>query len=81
MRSITAGPSIKETILISFWHFGQRSGSDFQTFLISSRHFLDGMRRGLCSETSITEAALPSGWTTAAACLLRRPRILLEYHP
>jgi hypothetical protein len=27
MRSITAGPSIRETIRISFWHFGQRSGS------------------------------------------------------
>jgi hypothetical protein len=34
MRSIMAGPSIKETILISFWHFGQRSGSASQTFLM-----------------------------------------------
>ena len=29
-------------IRISFWHFGQRSGSASQTFLISSRHFGDG---------------------------------------
>jgi hypothetical protein len=34
----------------------------------------------LCSETSITAAALPSGWTAAAAaCLSRWPRILFEY--
>jgi hypothetical protein len=31
MRSITSRSSMRETILISFWHFGPISGSAFQT--------------------------------------------------
>ncbi len=53
MRSITSRSSIRATMRISFRHFGQRSGSASQTFLMSSRHLADGMRRGLCSETSM----------------------------
>jgi hypothetical protein len=38
---------------ISFWHFGQRSGSASHTLLMSSRHFLDGMQRGVFSEKAL----------------------------
>ena len=81
MRSITSRSSIRETIRISFWHRGQRSGSASQIFLMSSRHLGDGMRRGLWSETSMTASALPVALAVSPACLLRWPRILLEYQP
>lgn len=42
MRSITSPSSIKDTMRISFWHFGQRSGSASHTFLMSSRHLAEG---------------------------------------
>ena len=38
---------------ISREHFGHRSGSASHTFLINSRHFLEGMRRDWWAETSI----------------------------
>ena len=38
--------SMSETMRISREHFGHRSGSASHTFLINSRHFLEGMRRG-----------------------------------
>ena len=41
-------------------HFGHRSGSASHTFLIDSRHFLKGMRRGSWAETSIASTASPS---------------------
>ena len=36
---------------ISREHFGHRSGSASHTFLIKSRRFLEGMRRGSWAET------------------------------
>ena len=45
---------------ISREHFGHRSGSASHTFLINSRHFLEGMPRGSWAETSITSTASPS---------------------
>ena len=51
------------------------------TFMINSRHFLEGMRRGSWAETSITSTASPSACASSSACLARRPRVLLEYHP
>jgi len=53
MRSMTARSSMRATIFISREHRGHSSGSAFQTFLIGSRHLAEGMRRGLCSETSM----------------------------
>ena len=38
---------------ISRDHFGHRSGSASHSFLINSRHFLEGMRRDWWAETSI----------------------------
>jgi hypothetical protein len=45
---------MSETMRISREHFGHRSGSATHTFLINSRHFLEGMRHGSRAETSIT---------------------------
>ena len=53
---------------ISREHFGHRSGSASHTFLINSRHFLEGMRRGSWAETSITSTASPSVCTSSSAC-------------
>ena len=63
---------------LSCWQRGQRIGSASQTFLMSPRHFFDGIRRGLNAETSMNS---PSGaaTTSASVCLSRWPRILLEY--
>jgi len=47
MRPITSRSSMSDTIRISREHFGQSNGSASQTFLISSRHLADGMRRGV----------------------------------
>lgn len=55
---MTLRSSMREMMRISREHFGHMSGSASQTFLISSRHLADGMRRGLCSETSITSMVL-----------------------
>lgn len=38
---------------LSCWQRGQRIGSASQTFLMSPRHFFDGIRRGLNAETSM----------------------------
>jgi hypothetical protein len=53
---------------ISREHFGHRSGSASYAFLINSRHFLEGMRRGSWAETSITSTASPSVCTSSSAC-------------
>ena len=59
---------------ISREHFGHRSGSASHTFLINSRHFLEGMRRGSWAETSIISTASPSACTSSSACLARPPK-------
>jgi len=41
---------MRATILISLWQCGHRSGSASQTFWMSSRHLLEGIRRGLYAE-------------------------------
>jgi hypothetical protein len=66
-------------LLISLSHCGHRSGAGSQAFVISSRHFLEGIKRGLHAKRFIT---LPSGTATGPAfvCLSCWPRILLEYH-
>ena len=43
---MTSRSSMSATMRISREHFGQSSGSASQTFLMSSRHFAEGMRRG-----------------------------------
>lgn len=43
---MTARSSMRETILISWPQRGHISGSASRPFLMSSRHFADGMRRG-----------------------------------
>jgi hypothetical protein len=43
---MTSSSSMSETMRISREHFGHRSGSASHTFLINSRYFLEGMRRG-----------------------------------
>ena len=51
---------ISDTIRISCWNWdvmGQSSGSTSQTFLIRSRHFCDGMRRGLSARCSMISTA------------------------
>jgi hypothetical protein len=50
---MTSSSSMSETMGSSREHFGHRSGSASHTFLINSRHFLEGMRRGWWAETSI----------------------------
>jgi hypothetical protein len=50
---MTSCSSMTETMGISREHFGHRSGSASHTFLINSRHFLEGMRRDWWAETSI----------------------------
>ena len=47
MRSMICASLISDTMRISWWHWGHSSGSTSRTFLISSRHDCDGMRRGL----------------------------------
>ncbi len=47
MPSMTSAWSMSATMRISCWQWGHRSRSASQTFLMSSRHFLEGMRRGL----------------------------------
>ena len=44
---------MSETLRISREHFGHRRGSASHTFLINSRHFLEGMRRGSWAETRV----------------------------
>jgi hypothetical protein len=78
---MTSSWSMSETMCISREHFGHRSESTSHTFLINSRHFLEGMRRGSWVETSITSTASPSVCTSSSVCFPRRPRILLQYHP
>ena len=51
-----------------------------QTFLMSARHFFDGILRGLNAERSMTSPSGASA-TSASARLSRCPRILVEYHP
>jgi hypothetical protein len=50
MLSMRSSSSISETMSISRERFGHRSGSASYTFLINSRHFLEGMRRGSWAE-------------------------------
>ena len=81
---MTSRSSMSATMRISREHFGQSSGSASQTFLMSSRHFAEGMQRGACSETSMTATALPVACISSAARLSRWPRPAtagLEYHP
>ena len=52
--------SMSETMRISREHFRHSSGSASRTFLINSRHFSEGMRRGSWAETSISSTASPS---------------------
>ncbi len=66
------------TIRISREHFVQSSGSASHTFLISFRNFAEGMRQGLCSETSLTCRALPAAWASSSARLLRSPPHLIR---
>ena len=47
---MTTSSLMSETMRISREHFRHRSGSDSHTFLINSRHFLEGIRRGSWAE-------------------------------
>jgi hypothetical protein len=58
---MTSCSSMSETKRISREHFGYRSGSASHAFLINSRHFLEGMRRGSWAETSITSPGVALG--------------------
>ena len=78
---MTSSWSMSETMRISREHFGHRSGWASHTFLINSRHFLEGMRRGSWAETSITSMASPSACASSSACLARCPRIVLDIPP
>ncbi len=71
---MTLRSSMREMMRISREHFGHMSGSASQTFLISSRHLAEGMRRGLCSVTSITSMVLVTAGAVSTACLSRWPR-------
>ena len=55
-------------------HFEHRSGSASHTFLINSRHFLEGTRRRSWAETSMTSTASPLVCTSSSARLARRAR-------
>jgi hypothetical protein len=80
IRAITARSSINATIRISREQRGHRRGSASHTFLISSRHLADGMRRGLCSETSITSTAWTApAFASSAGCVERRETIRATY--
>jgi len=75
---------MKLTIFIYPEQFGHNSGSNFQIFLIHSRHVLEGIRGGLYSETSImTTSCGTSG--SGSLCGFRIPffrlipRLLLLY--
>ena len=65
MRSMTTRSSMRATIRISREHLGHSMGSASHTFLMSSRHFFEGMRRGRCSE-----------FTFYACPLIREPLIV-----
>ena len=52
---------------------GQSSGSASHTLLISWRHLGEGIRRGLCSETSMISTAWPAALASSAALLSRAP--------
>ena len=62
----------------------------FAMVLKACAHLAEGMRRGLCSERSITSTALPATWVSSAARLSRwsghalsgigNPPVLLSRH-
>ena len=74
------GPTDRLLCGPTLYYSTNRRSTIFHT-LINSRHFLEGMQRGWWAETSITSTASPSAYASSSACLARRPRILLEYHP
>jgi hypothetical protein len=63
---MTSASSMSETMRICPEHFGHRSGSASHTFLINSRHFLEGMRRGSWAETSITSTPPNASWSATS---------------
>lgn len=52
----------------------RRSAS--QTFFMSTRHFAEGIRRGWCSDTSITSTAWPAAWASIHSPRRLQPRDL-----
>ena len=63
---------MRATMRISREQLGQSSGSASHTLLISWRHLCEGIRRGLCSETSMISTAWPAALASSAALLSRR---------